>query len=884
MASDTPERDLVRVLSALTDGTPNCVSDILFGFQRYPMSGSENDARVRDVEESLIKRGFVTVTEPRGTNKTHNGYAYFVISPQGKRYLKDHERSTRPKFAITNNQFDDNLEAEGLSNWGLLGYVDNEKDNDTYPLRQFKVTFPRGEAYFYTLDVSNEKFQTIAPIDLGTLGYARKDPKVGYHKLYRFFHFKDQYHVFITNPNLSELPPDKFKDESQDNPIYIRSSSGENGTPIFLYSNSPTIYSTTLPFTEDDDSDSDSGDETPSDFFKRALTVALVTRGFMLSDFVMISEGNTDITVSVRDALHNFYINQQDNNVYTVRRNPPPDGEAVIMKDLTDWNFVFDLFVHWAKGIRSRDLYSDKAVQPPSLVSERNSDNSAEVPSVIVYDNHSIYIGDSTDVEAALNVDAIAQEITTIIRNLKPDTGNMIGIFAPWGRGKTRLMKEIWKLLSDEEANAWARLKKKIRMLLPWGKKPVKYYQIKYQAWRYQDTPAAWAYLYEQFSLAFLGNNRKLQNIPRYHFHLLRLNIERHGWWGFLGFAAFLFLATMGVLVWTPLKEEIVEISSRIWISIAGVLVGISFKNFRLGYFTKAINIINKYGIKVSFRNTLGVQAEIQKELVHIINAWAPNGAKKKLLLVVDDLDRCNEEKTIEIIDALRIILDDDDLKDKLFVLTAIDERILSSAVGRKYHDVKDVKLDELSREYIDKLFIFSIKLGCLTESETMDFFEKFIRREKLTWIKEEVSEPSKTQSANNDIRTEANIKNAPPINQQQTAFAATQGTENKKKPNPTIKNPSDKELHFIEKNLSKVENITPRKIRILYYRYLFARNLIITSSDQRSTEDYWLNESHQEHFVEFLIHFSESPTRNITREMDRIKDLTGEGTPHLSL
>lgn len=72
------------------------------------------------------------------------------------------------------------------------------------------------------------------------------------------------------------------------------------------------------------------------------------------------------------------------------------------------------------------------------------------------------------------------------------------------------------------------------------------------------------------------------------------------------------------------------------------------------------------------------------------------------------------------------------------------------------------------------------------------------------------------------------------------------------------------------------VSNSTPRKLRILFYRYLFARNLLI----QRQSDDgnnYWLKGEAHGLFIERLIYFSQEDIKEISEEKRRIHEPAGE-------
>jgi|GEM_PF-5952240 len=839
------------------------------------------------------------------------------ITLKGKQYLAEQRdrygrdsQSARIINALSNNEADSHLIESGLSNKGLLGFLDIDKSAETFGLEIFLLTFPKGLDYFYTLDKSSEKFEGLKPISQGTLGCARKTPSSNYLQLYRFFSDQHHCHLYLINPDFRALKPVYNKNESEDNPIFIKKNNFGGGLPLYLYSNSQINYFT--PLKESDDSDSDNGEESFPPEYQRDLENRIKDNELDISRFTILKE-ETSSTVFLNESTSNFYVNFSDENgrYFTVRRNPFPKGESYILNNIVNWPSVIDRFQVWLNEIKALPSSSKTTKEEQKLNGEVTTGEFANaIVSRGVFSSMDISIGDSLEIEPALEIESLADEIVKIIKNLKPEPGNMTGIFAQWGRGKTRLMSEIWKRLSEKNsANDYSSIRYRLKNYLfgliaqkLWPKNPVdkpqrkhqlgnylfewycqkcwpseniEYIQIKYQAWRYQDTPASWAYLYEQFSLVFLGK-RDFKNFFKYQSRLFNLNVERDGWWNFslaIISTCLVFFAAWLIIPHNEIYQKIIIVL----IPSLGFLMLI-IKNLRLDYLTRAVNLVKKYGSKTSFNESLGIQAEIQKELIHLVNAWV-DSQKRKLVLFVDDLDRCNEEKVIEIIDALRIILDDERIKDKLLVITAIDERILRLAVLRKYEQsakyFNESELGELAREYIDKLFIFSVKLGPLTENESQDFFENFTKNEI------EISDDSHQESVENFLDTKQNIENVGSGSGTREREASSSLTSDSseligvqtrvEKINKFTKS----EIELFKKNLQFINNSTPRKIRILYYRYLFAKNLLRVKHVNQDENPYWLCEPYHEIFIKLLILFSQQPTSYISEQRKKtVEDL----------
>lgn len=110
---------------------------------------------------------------------------------------------------------------------------------------------------------------------------------------------------------------------------------------------------------------------------------------------------------------------------------------------------------------------------------QRQSNDEKLTQNSIFFEKRRFVFKDKHDIDPVLNVTDVAEELSELIQKL-PDQEQegMLGIFGKWGRGKTFLLKETWKIL--EKTNA--------------------YDKIEFDAWKYQDTPAIWGYLNQLFT------------------------------------------------------------------------------------------------------------------------------------------------------------------------------------------------------------------------------------------------------------------------------------------------------------------------------------------------------------------------------------------------
>lgn len=486
-------------------------------------------------------------------------------------------------------------------------------------------------------------------------------------------------------------------------------------------------------------------------------------------------------------------------------------------------------------------------------------------------------IRDKNNVEAVLGVDDIADELADIIINMSTEQGRMVGVFGEWGRGKTFLINRLW-----------AKIKAKSNKNI---------FRVDFHAWKYQDTPAIWAYLYESFADAYYKSAKS-----RFAKFWLRiwLNFKRNRLWSLIWFALILAVGSSLAIF------HVVDIKAIAMVLISlGVAALTSILTTYLRYINSARELFRKYYARASFTHILGVQAEVQKELKILVKAWS--GCKKKdfkIILFVDDIDRCSEEKIIQIIDSLRVMLEDEYLCEKIIVVAAVDERILKRAINVKYYPLLKVEnsinkcecednlestmlsMRSLVREYMDKLFIAGIKLGNLNPDEKDDFFIALTKTERdqsfeVTSFSELVAHKQVNMAyvigRNNEVENNKGLL-------EDTSDESIDGESFLEKGdlddnvNEEIVSGllTSEELDALRIGLMQhFIKVTPRQIRIFYYRYLIAKHLLIRQYEKANRDNIWLNIDNSKLLIELLIKLSQHNDPDIiSKERQRVVNI----------
>lgn len=343
--------------------------------------------------------------------------------------------------------------------------------------------------------------------------------------------------------------------------------------------------------------------------------------------------------------------------------------------------------------------------------------------------------------KSALNAELLATIFKEAIESISGEQGSMFGIFGQWGRGKTF----FWNILKNK--------------LLQNANKKQKYHIIEISAWKYNDTKAIWAYIFEKIAAELFKkpqtNNKFL--FAKYIFKRFWYNFshktEQYLWKTIL--LILLPISLLLIYIFFP-KDSSFNILKNT--GLIGIII--SYFLFIVDYFTKIskLNITNimKDMFSETIESLLGIQAQIEKELLELMNSWK----KAKIILFVDDLDRCNEENILNFIDSLKIVNQNQYIAERIKIIAAIDERILINVVKNKYKNlVSEKDLEKFVREYLEKIFIFGIKLAPLTEIDKEQIFNNFTKKhqqyifgKKIEYKKYEYSKEEKLREEDLDM------------------------------------------------------------------------------------------------------------------------------------
>lgn len=385
------------------------------------------------------------------------------------------------------------------------------------------------------------------------------------------------------------------------------------------------------------------------------------------------------------------------------------------------------------------------------------------------------------DVEGCFNVDSLAKCFLEHIDDIcSGDLNNvpMIGVFAPWGRGKTYFFNKVRNLINKRDSR----------------ESGLKYDVIDFNVWKYPDTPALWAYLFE---VIYKSRN----------WYTKSLYFLRRNFWLILMFI--LIVSSVVIYIHFLVSAPVPFVK---WIySIITILFAIFLLIDK--HLESASALINKYFHRPNFSNEMGVRTEISNELKSLVRFCVKDN-RSRILLYVDDIDRCLPESMLETLEAFRTFLEEDDIKGKLVVVCSADMSILHKTLLRRYKqsypDSSEDDLRKMCINQIDKIFISSITL------QTLSFNDYFEYLEKLSGDTFDVES------------TRSNLLKS---------YLGSSYVENKVETN--IDNFTKEYLLWVIRTVLNEDhdNITPRQLKHVYYRSLLAMNILASEDKHISTD-----------------------------------------------
>jgi hypothetical protein len=443
-----------------------------------------------------------------------------------------------------------------------------------------------------------------------------------------------------------------------------------------------------------------------------------------------------------------------------------------------------------------------------------------------------------------------ANALARVIKKKETIPPVVIGVYGEWGSGKSSFMEQVAVELKTNDTGDDGESQTIC---------------INYNAWAYTDTEKLWD------DLVRVVASEVSELIPKQ---------KKFWYWlrkqGFQ-FLLRLFVAALPVLI--PIALISLAFFLDAWFQLA--LQGSAFIFLLMsGGKLSFSNILSQLSFKQAVDAVLekgkgdtqaGVISDVQSILKDAINLYfedkVDEGEKKtpeeilkdniennklKLVVFIDELDRCPLEKIVGILEAIKLFL-----AEQIFiVLLAIDTRVLAEAIRLHY---KEVENPDLAREYMEKIIQIPVPVPQAKETDARRYVSSLMKVDD-----ERPDNPPVVPAGDNEGSNQTGTE------QENNLNGINQPATEEDYELPDLKDTSTEQNAIIDFATKYLDN-NPRQIRRLINTYRYVKLLVarerseIREPEWQSHLVYWLGFTMR--WPDFIFHFLECNKENIRTE-----------------
>ena len=374
--------------------------------------------------------------------------------------------------------------------------------------------------------------------------------------------------------------------------------------------------------------------------------------------------------------------------------------------------------------------------------------NEPDIKSRLISDT---FTAGETDV---LQYDVIAQNLFAIMTDKGTNPPLNIGVFAPWGRGKTSLMKRLQSKFDEErkkiigpEDPGFQKLKG-WRQMLRWLRndesKPdapkLPYATVWFNPWNYQSSDMIWAGMADavieqvvgqipsrarketfwmQLRLSRLAKERIRKDIQtRLLFYFLQLSA-----WGGLILLAFVFFFLNKAIPWAL-------------IGVGGIGSIIASVASKINPLSKSISEeFDKYSEAPKYQEKTGTFHEVQADLNKVLDLCIDD--TKPLVIFVDDLDRCSPSKVVEVVEAINVFINGR-FNTKCYFILGMDGELVAGALDVSYEKMKgklgsrEMDQGSIGWYFLDKFIQLPYFIPVMSESKKKEYLSNLLSETQI--------------------------------------------------------------------------------------------------------------------------------------------------------
>lgn len=355
---------------------------------------------------------------------------------------------------------------------------------------------------------------------------------------------------------------------------------------------------------------------------------------------------------------------------------------------------------------------------------------------------------DSAAEKDLLGFEEYAEALVQIIRRPETRAPLVVGVYGPWGSGKSTFMglvKRKLDALGQPAATETSGVKeffnrqvKRLRGLFRKGERSLRVTTVDYDAWAYADAQKLWSGLVDKIAkeldaeltardrIAYLINSHSRRLLAALALGLIPVALFA------LGYAA------QHTSTW--LSGLLSPVWNKPWLNLPGWVATAAWALY--AYFLQkrpVTDAVAALASKFDAAPTAGLVSRIQDEFKTALQTRIDPEKKPKtvealrtdirqrvernelkVVVFIDELDRCPLEKIVEILEAIKLFL----AEDIFIVLLGVDTRVAAEAIRLHY---KEVQNPNLPREYLEKIVQLPLRVPTARKQHIEGYLQSFM-------------------------------------------------------------------------------------------------------------------------------------------------------------
>ncbi len=387
-------------------------------------------------------------------------------------------------------------------------------------------------------------------------------------------------------------------------------------------------------------------------------------------------------------------------------------------------------------------------------------------------------LSDQPSEEDFLGYQLYAEVLADFIKHEQTGKPLTLAITAPWGMGKTTLMRMIQRRLQSSGAETPTSRGRRllsfvlspvhcIRDFLRPAKSRDTFPTVWFEAWKYDKEESLWAALV----LEILSQVRRQVGRCRWARTWLSLywkRLDKAGIvWHFaksLIPALGLYLVGLGAACVYARAASIdwARFAPYAWLAGAFAILLPALRALYQGFRAALPFDFNAYVRQPDYQARIGFLAEFERDFAHVVEAITQNG-RWPLVVFIDDLDRCAPPKPVEIIEAINHLVD---AKHCVFII-GMDEHMIARSIEVKYAQLADTAQDPggrtLGTYFLEKIVQLQFRIPPPEEARMRHYVDQLLgplkEDERLALERESTSSPEEEKSkAASKVRQAAEV------------------------------------------------------------------------------------------------------------------------------